>query len=84
MCVGKCPFGAVKSGAEPAYRVYVGGTWGKHTRMGTAIDRLFTRDEALDLIGRTMVWFAENGEPKERLGKAIDRLGMEKFLADVL
>lgn len=84
MCVGKCPFGAVKAEAEEAYRVYVGGTWGKHTRMGTAIDRLFTKEEAIDLIEKTMRWFAENGQPKERLGAALDRIGMEEFLKAVL
>lgn len=30
-----------------------------------------------------MLWFKENAMLKERLGKAIDRLGIEKFEHDV-
>lgn len=84
VCVGKCPFGAVKAEAECAYRVYVGGTWGKHTRMGTRIDRLFSKEEALDLIEKTIEWFAANAQPKERLGSAIDRVGIDEFINAVL
>ena len=84
VCVGICPFGAVKPTAEAAYRVYVGGTWGKHTRMGTPLDGLFTRDEVFGLIEKTMEWFAANAQPKERLGAALDRVGIDKFMKAVL
>ena len=84
VCVGKCPIGAVKPTAESAYRVYVGGTWGKHTRMGTRLDRLFSREEVLELIGRTMEWFAANGQPKERFSAVLDRIGVDEYLKAVL
>jgi dissimilatory sulfite reductase (desulfoviridin) alpha/beta subunit len=38
----------------------------------------------VELIGRTMEWFAANGMPKERLGAALDRLGLDEFLKAVL
>ena len=65
------------------YRIYVGGTWGKQTRMGTPLSRFVTRAEIEPLLEKTMLWFKENAMPKERLGKAIDRLGIEKFEHDV-
>ena len=37
----------------------------------------------IPLLEKTMLWFKENAMPKERLGKAIDRLGIEKFEHDV-
>ena len=77
-CVGKCPFGAVAREAQSYCVVYVGGTWGKETRMGTPLSRLVEEEEIFPLLEKTMLWFKENGQPKERLGKAIDRVGVEK------
>ncbi len=77
VCIGKCPFGAVEKTSETVYQIYVGGTWGKRTRMGTALSRLVTEDEVLPILEKTMLWFKENANPKERLGLAVDRLGVE-------
>lgn len=79
----KCPFNAVRHESPVVYRIYVGGTWGKQTRMGTPLSRFVTRAEIEPLLEKTMLWFKENAMPKERLGKAIDRLGIEKFEHDV-
>ncbi|MBP3705339.1 MAG: (4Fe-4S)-binding protein [Clostridia bacterium] len=83
VCTGKCPFKAISHESETVYRIYVGGTWGKTTRMGTPLTRLVSREEIAPLLEKTMLWFKENAYQKERLGKAIDRLGLEKFEADV-
>ncbi|MBQ1984794.1 MAG: (4Fe-4S)-binding protein [Clostridia bacterium] len=83
VCTGKCPFNAVAPESETVYRIYVGGTWGKSTRMGTPLTRFVTREEIAPVLEKTMLWFKENAFAKERLGKAIDRLGFEKFEADI-
>ncbi len=74
---GKCPFGAFEKHDRTVYKVFVGGTWGKTTRMGTPLSRYVAYDEIFSLLERSMLWFKENAEPKERFGKAIDRLGIE-------
>ena len=74
---GKCPFGAFEKHDKVVYKIFVGGTWGKTTRMGTPLSRYVTYDEIFPLLERSMLWFKENAEPKERFGKAIDRLGIE-------
>lgn len=84
VCVGKCPFGAVPKDAESVCRIYVGGTWGKKQRMGTLLSGTFKKSEIIDIIEKVMLWFKENAYAKERLGAAIDRLGvdvLEKALA---
>jgi dissimilatory sulfite reductase (desulfoviridin) alpha/beta subunit len=83
VCVGKCPFGAVPKEAESACRVFVGGTWGKTQRMGTPLSRLYTVEEVPDVIEKVMLWYKENGNPKERLGACIDRLGIESLEAAI-
>ena len=81
VCVGKCPFKAVRHESETRYRIYVGGTWGKQTRMGSPLSRLVGREEIEPLLEKTMLWFKENAYEKERLGKAIDRIGFDRFEA---
>lgn len=76
---GKCPFGAVARHDEVKYRIFVGGTWGKKTRMGTALSRLVSREEIFPILEKTMLWFKENAYQKERLGAAIDRVGVDKL-----
>ena len=77
VCVGKCPFGAVPKEAESRCRVFVGGTWGKKQRMGTLLCGTYSPEEIPDIIEKVMLWYKENAYAKERLGAAIDRLGVE-------
>ena len=79
VCIGKCPFKAVSQEGESRYQIFVGGTWGKTTRMGTKLSRLVTEEEILPILEKTMLWFKENAYDKERLGKAIDRVGVEQM-----
>ncbi len=83
VCTGKCPFKAISHDTETMYQIYIGGTWGKRTRMGTPLSRLVREDEVLPILEKTMLWFKENAYAKERLGLCIDRIGadeMEKAL----
>ena len=75
VCAGKCPFGVFGESAA-VYKIFVGGTWGKETRMGTALSRYFTEEEIFPILEKTMLWYKENAYEKERLGAAIDRLGV--------
>ncbi len=84
VCTGKCPFKAISHDTETLYKIYIGGTWGKHTRMGSALSRLVKEEEILPILEKTMLWFRENGLPKERLGKAIDRVGFDKVEAAIM
>ncbi len=81
LCTGKCPFKAVAHESKTLYRIFVGGTWGKSTRMGTPLSRLVEEEEILPILEKTLLWFRENAYQKERLGLAIDRLGVEALEA---
>ncbi|MBQ9116562.1 MAG: 4Fe-4S binding protein [Clostridia bacterium] len=84
VCTGRCPFGAVADESETLYRIYIGGTWGKHTRMGTPLSRLVSADEVLPILESAILWFKENGLPKERFGVAIDRVGVDEVERAIL
>lgn len=83
VCTGKCPFGAFAPESETLYQIYIGGTWGKRTRMGTPLSRLVSEDEVMPILEKTMLWFKKNAYAKERLGLCIDRLGAEKLEKDL-
>ena len=76
-CAGKCPFGALETG-ETLYKVYVGGRWGKQVRMGSPLQKLFTREEVLNVVEKAILLFKSKGESGERFGQTVDRLGVEK------
>ena len=76
-CMGKCPFGALEN-SETMYKVYVGGRWGKKVRMGSALNKLFTREEVLNVVEKAILLFKSKGESGERFGETVDRLGVEK------
>ena len=76
-CFGKCPFGALTH-SETMYRVYVGGRWGKKIRIGSALNRLFTQEEALDVVEKAILLFKSKGKTGERFGETVERLGVEK------
>ena len=77
VCIGKCPFGAFPRESESLCRVFVGGTGGKTQRMGTELSSLYKAEDIPAVIEKVMLWYKENGYAKERLGAAIDRLGID-------
>ena len=76
-CLKACPFGAMEE-TETMYKIYVGGRWGKKVRIGTPLSRLFTREEALDIVEKAILLFKSKGETGERFGMTVDRLGAQK------
>jgi dissimilatory sulfite reductase (desulfoviridin) alpha/beta subunit len=74
LCVGECPFNAVP-GCMVGYKITIGGRWGKHTRIGTPLNGVFTKDEAMDIIEKTILLFKDKGFSGERLSTMIERLG---------
>lgn len=81
-CVRACPVGALQA-AQVGLDVYVGGKHGRHPRPGTKVATMYPEDDALELIERLIRWYQEHGRPRERLGTAADRLGIERVAAAV-
>lgn len=76
-CVGKCHFDAVTEKAR-GYKIYIGGRWGKSTKTGIPLARVFeTQEEALETIEKAILFYREQGKTGERFSQTIDRLGFE-------
>ena len=84
LCVGKCPFKAIADG-QIGYKVYIGGRWGKRTAHGIPLNKIFTdKDEAMDVIEKTILLYREQGKTGERLSQTIERLGFENIESQLL
>ncbi len=82
-CITTCPFGVMPDGTV-GYRVYIGGRWGKKTRHGDMLKELFTKEEALDVVEKAILLFKEKGEPGERFGSMVERIGLEKVEKELM
>ena len=77
-CAKSCPADAWET--HPGYLVSWGGLFGNHIHRGNAIVPFFEGEERLfRLCDATIDFFAENGQPGDRLQFAIERYGQEKF-----
>ena len=83
-CAGKCPFGAFGAG-KPAWKVCIGGRWGKKVGQGKPLSRLFTsEEEVLSVVEKTILFYKEKGLPGERFADTIARLGFETVEREIL
>ena len=83
-CFKKCPFGAFDE-YTTAYRVYIGGKWGKKVGRGIAVDKLFSsEDDVLLFIEKALILFRDKGIAGERFADTIARLGFENVQKELL
>lgn len=83
-CVGNCPFHAV-DGYENGWKIYIGGRWGKNIAHGKMLNKVFTdKQELLDTIDKTILFFRSEGIPGERLSDTVARIGFDKAEAMIL
>ena len=83
-CAGKCPFGAFGEG-KPAWKICIGGRWGKKVGQGIPLGRLFTsEEEVLSVVEKAILFFKENGIPGERFADTIARIGFETVEKEIL
>ena len=82
-CMKVCPFDAMVE-ARKGWLVRVGGKHGKHPLLSYEVAQ-FTSDEGcFSLIEKTMEWYQANGEGRERIGATIGRLGLSRYLDEVV
>jgi NAD(P)H-nitrite reductase large subunit len=63
-------------GTAKGWRVYVGGNGGTTPRIGEVLVQRIDTDEALAIVDRIIEYYQANANPKERMGKMIERLGL--------
>lgn len=65
------------------WTIYLGGCGGRNPRFGIKLDRVFTEDEVLGVIERTVNFYKTHAKPRQRLARLIDEVGEEAFLKEI-
>jgi len=87
-CPNQCAETCIKDialvGRRSGWTVMVGGCGGGRPRLAEPIADGLSDDEALALVDRIVNYFRDNARKGERIGRMIDRIGMDTFKAAVL
>ena len=66
-------------GDRDGWIVTIGGNVGSQPRIGKVLISGLDDEAALQVVDTVMLYFKENAKPGERLGKMIERVGLEPF-----
>ncbi|MBW1841269.1 MAG: 4Fe-4S dicluster domain-containing protein [Deltaproteobacteria bacterium] len=67
-CVHVCPTGTIEA-ERKGYRVQLGGKLGRHPRLATELDGIFSEEEVLDILRQCVVFYKENSKQGERFAQ---------------
>ena len=82
-CMKVCPFDAMVE-ARKGWLIRVGGKHGKHPLLSYEVAQFASDEGSFSLIEKTMEWYQANGEGRERIGATIGRLGLSRYLDEVV
>jgi len=82
-CIYCCPTVAMKA-KRTGHAVFIGGKHGRFPRWGNRIADFVSDTETFELIEKVSTWYNKNAKRGERLGVAIDRLGLDRFKTEAL
>lgn len=85
-CPNKCSDSASVDlglmGTSKGYHLYVGGNGGVKPRQGNILLENLQKGEIIPVVDAVIAYYKENAKPQERLGRMIDRMGIEGLLED--
>ncbi|WP_055669068.1 4Fe-4S binding protein [Desnuesiella massiliensis] len=83
VCINKCYFKSASAEVE-GLKVLLGGKWGRTGKAGYAVEGIYSEEEVMNMIERTLLFYKENGMTKERFGDMIERIGIDKVKEAIL
>ncbi|MBI2329583.1 MAG: 4Fe-4S binding protein [Chloroflexi bacterium] len=82
-CSKVCPINAMPM-KKKGWLARVGGKHGRHPIYAYEVAQFLSDEDCFPLIEKTMAWYQSNAEGRERIGAVIGRLGLTKYLDDVV
>ena len=82
-CIKVCPVDAMVTGRK-GWLARVGGRHGKHPMYAYEVANYLTDEQVYALIEKTLEWYREVGERRERVGATILRVGLERYMTEVV
>ena len=71
-------------GRKHGWTVAFGGNAGQRPRQADVLARDVSEDEAFDILGKALAFYAENGKKKERTARFVERVGLDAVKAAIL
>lgn len=82
-CPNQCAETCIKDiglvGTPKGWRLLMGGNGGPNPRLADLLAKDLGTDEALALVDRLMDFYRANAKPRERMGRMVERLGLESI-----
>lgn len=86
-CPNQCAETCIKDialvGAKKGWTILAGGSGARTPRLADVITEELSDDQALGLVDRIIDYYKNNANKNERMGKMMDRLGVEAFCSAV-
>lgn len=82
-CVRVCPVDAWRI-KQIGYTVFLGGKIGRFPMLGYKIAEFLSEEEIFKITDKAIVYYNKIAQPGERLGEAIQRIGIEEVKKDIL
>jgi NAD(P)H-nitrite reductase large subunit len=86
-CPNKCTDSASVDlgimGTSKGYHIYVGGNGGVKPRRGDLLLENLQADQLIPVIDKVIEYYKENAKPQERIGRMIDRIGLDELKTKV-
>lgn len=82
-CIEVCPVDAMVT-ARKGWLARTGGKHGKHPIYAYEIARFVSDEQCYPLIEKTLEWYQANARGRERIGAAIGRTGLDRYLDETV
>ncbi len=87
-CTNQCAENCIKDvslmGKKSGWTLMVGGNGASKPRLADIFAEKLDDEEALEMVGKVVAYYQENGKKGERIGKMIDRLGLDSMKSTIL
>jgi dissimilatory sulfite reductase (desulfoviridin) alpha/beta subunit len=77
-CIMPCPFHLIR-GADPEYRITVGGHRGRHPKIGRHLITVKTPEEVIQVVGKIIYWIYRQASTGSMLPEQLDELEFDEF-----
>ena len=82
-CIKVCPMDAMIE-ARKGWLVRIGGKHGRHPIFAYEVAQFVSDEQIPGIIEKTMEWYKANSKGRERVGAAMLRLGLDKFMKEAI
>ena len=81
-CINVCPSGTI--GAESkGFRVQLGGKLGRHPKLASELDGIFSEDEVLAIVTRCIKFYKRNSKNGDRFAEVIQSVDRKLFMESI-